>query len=340
MAEIFIPTLKQSVMITVFVLLMMVIIDYINVQSKNNWAEKLKQSPFGQIFIAGLLGITPGCLGAFTVVSLYTHRMMGLAGLVTVMIATSGDEAFVMFALFPGKALILHGVLFVIALIAGWIVHSFTRNKLPVPSHGFIVHEHEYCHCFIKGSIMPQLKNMSFERALLLIATVLFMVLLTMGIIGNKGWDWKKNTFLIGSMFLLFVFLTVPDHFLKEHLYGHILKKHLLRIFLWTWGAFIALHFIQTNQLANNLIYENSYIILLISVLIGIIPESGPHLIFVTMFSQNLIPFSILLANSIVQDGHGMLPLLAESRKDFIKVKIINMLVGLMAGLLLLQLGL
>ena len=99
MEEIFVSTLKQSLMITVFVLFMMVVIEYINVQSKNLWAEKLRQSPFLQIIIAALLGITPGCMGAFTVVSLYTHRMMGLAGLVTVMIATSGDEAFVMLSL-------------------------------------------------------------------------------------------------------------------------------------------------------------------------------------------------------------------------------------------------
>jgi hypothetical protein len=42
-----------------------------------------------------------------------------------------------------------------------------------------------------------------------------------------------------------------------------------------------------------------------------------------------------LLANSIVQDGHGMLPLFAESKKDFVKVKLINMGVGLVVGLLL-----
>jgi hypothetical protein len=137
----------------------------------------------------------------------------------------------------------------------------------------------------------------------------------------------------------LIVFITVPEHFLKEHLYNHILKKHLLRIFLWTWGAFILLHFIQTNELVNNLVQDNTYIILLIAIVIGIIPESGPHLIFVTLFSQNLIPFSILLTNSIVQDGHGMLPLLAESRKDFIKVKVINMLVGLVVGTILLLIG-
>jgi len=76
MTEVFISTLKQTLMITAFVLFMMVVIEYINVQSRNVWAEKLQKSPFLQIIVAALLGITPGCMGAFTVVSLYTHRMM------------------------------------------------------------------------------------------------------------------------------------------------------------------------------------------------------------------------------------------------------------------------
>jgi hypothetical protein len=72
MTEVFISTLKQTLMITAFVLFMMVVIEYINVQSRNVWAEKLQKSPFLQIIVAALLGITPGCMGAFTVVSLYT----------------------------------------------------------------------------------------------------------------------------------------------------------------------------------------------------------------------------------------------------------------------------
>lgn len=339
MYSLILPTLKQSIMITVFVMLMMIVIEYLNVQSRSTWADKLQKSPFWQIIIAALLGITPGCLGAFTVVSLYTHRMMGLAGLVTVMIATSGDEAFVMFALFPGKALILHIVLFIIAVAVGWIVHLFTRRAKTGSHHGFVVHENEYCKCFSKAAVIPQLKAISFERATLLLFTVVFLILLFTGVIGQQGWDWKKITFLTGGLFLLFVFLSVPDHFLKEHLYNHVLKKHLLRIFLWTWGAFIVLHFVQTNELLSNIVQDNTYILLLIAVAVGIIPESGPHLIFVTLFSQNLIPFSILLTNSIVQDGHGMLPLLAESRMDFIKVKAINMVVGLVVGFILLQFG-
>ena len=78
---------------------------------------------------------------------------------------------------------------------------------------------------------------------------------------------------------------------------------------------------------------ENQLIILLIACLVGLIPESGPHLIFLTLFIEGTIPFSILLASSIVQDGHGMLPMLAESKADFFKVKSINLFVGLILGL-------
>ncbi|MFO7657229.1 MAG: putative manganese transporter [Bacteroidales bacterium] len=328
-------------MITAFVLFMMVVIEYINVQSKNIWSDKLQKSPYLQIIIAAFLGIVPGCMGAFTVVSLYAHRMMGLAGLVTVMIATSGDEAFVMFALFPGKALLLHALLFIIAVIIGMVVNYFTSHKKKtVIPFGFIIHEKDYCKCFVRQKILPQLRNILFERAALLIVTSLFIFFLINGQIGPAAWNWKKITFLAGNTFLLFVFLTVPDHFLKEHLYQHIIRKHLLRIFLWTLGAFIALHFIQSSLVLNNIMENNRYLIMLIAILLGIIPESGPHLIFVTLFSQNQLPFSILFANSIVQDGHGMLPLLAESRKDFIKVKAINLVVGLIVGYTLLMIGL
>jgi hypothetical protein len=337
MTEVFIATLKQTLMITAFVLFMMVVIEYINVQSRNIWAEKLQKSPFLQIIIAALLGITPGCMGAFTVVSLYTHRMMGLAGLVAVMIATSGDEAFVMFALFPGKALLLNGILLIIAIATGWVVHLFERKKTKTEIHGFEVHQQDICRCFDKTIVFPQLKKISFERSLLIISTFIFALMIVIGVLGPNDWNWKKFTFLAGALFLLFVFLTVPNHFLKEHLYNHILKKHLLRIFLWTWGAFLVLHFVESNLALSNLLQNNLNVVLLISVLIGIIPESGPHLMIVTLFSQNLVPFSILLANSIVQDGHGMLPLLAESRKDFLKVKTINMLAGLLIGYILLK---
>ena len=72
---------------------------------------------------------------------------------------------------------------------------------------------------------------------------------------------------------------------------------------------------------------------------IGMVPESGPHLFFVTLYDRGVLPVSILVTNSIVQDGHGMLPLLAFSWRDFLKIKAINVLVGLVVGAVLIALG-
>ncbi len=69
---------------------------------------------------------------------------------------------------------------------------------------------------------------------------------------------------------------------------------------------------------------------------IGIIPESGPHMVFVTMYAKGLIPFAVLLASSISQDGHGTLPLLAVSTKAFIWLKVVNILVALVVGMIFL----
>jgi len=326
---------KHALMITGFVLMMMLIIDYINVQTQGIWNRKLQQKGWLQIILAALLGVIPGCLGAFTVVSLYTHRIVSFAALVAAMIATFGDDAFVMFAMMPEKALILTIIVFVIALFTGFFVLLVTKQKDQDSdrSYGFEVHEEEIkCNYFPRNDLISQIKNISFERTLLSTGFLLFIIFLVAGELGPEEWNWERITFFAGGLVTLFIVVTVPDHFLKEHLWGHVIKKHLPRIFLWTFGTFLFIHLIGEFLDISSWIQENQYIILIVAVLIGIIPESGPHLIFITLFINGTIPFSILLSSSIVQDGHGAIPLLAESKKGFIYMKLINILVGLIVG--------
>ncbi|MEA3504546.1 MAG: putative manganese transporter [Bacteroidota bacterium] len=323
-------------MITSFVLMMMLVIDYINVQTKGIWNKKLQENWWSQIIFSAFLGVIPGCLGAFTVVSLFTHRIVGFAALVTAMIATFGDEAFVMFSMMPEKALLLSIIVFAIAIATGFFIHFFSKNKdlKTDTSFGFEVHHQEVCHCFQKQEIIPQLKTLAFERALLIIGFLLFVIFLITGDLGSHEWDWKRITFLVGGLVTLFIVTTVPDHFLKEHLWGHVIKKHLVKILLWTFAALFFIHFIESYLDVDAWIQNNLLTILIVAVLLGIIPESGPHLIFITLFINGTIPFSILVASSIVQDGHGALPLLAESKKAFFYMKAINIIVGLVVGLI------
>ena len=80
-------------------------------------------------------------------------------------------------------------------------------------------------------------------------------------------------------------------------------------------------------------------LVLLIAVLVGIIPDVAPQFIFVFMFSESLIPFSVLLASSMVQNGHGLIPLLSYSVKDTITIKTFNVIFGLATGLAVMALG-
>ena len=62
-------------------------------------------------------------------------------------------------------------------------------------------------------------------------------------------------------------------------------------------------------------------------------------MIFVMMFANGLIPFSILLTSSIVQDGHGMLPLFSYTVKDSVLIKMFNLVFAIVIGLPLFLLG-
>ncbi len=351
-----IPIIKQSIMITSFVLVMMLIIEFLNVKSRGHWAKHLKDSPFLQLLFAAFMGIIPGCLGTYTVVSLYAHGIVKFAALVTVMIATSGDEAFVMLSVIPKTALWLNLIIFFIAIGFGYIVLLFGKrfDFFTLPIGHMEIHKHEVEKIAVKPqSIWQNLKNMSFTRALLIGGILLFLFALISGAMGHEStnfsisggqlhqqaelaghheFDWIRATFVFVSVVALSLFLFVSDHFLEEHLWGHVIKKHFLKIFFWTFAALLLVQVLGQFFDINAWISDNLWIVLIVAVLIGIIPESGPHFIFIILFFQGVIPFSILLASSIVQDGHGALPLLAESRKSFFVMKAINVAAGLLAG--------
>ncbi|MEJ2198180.1 MAG: putative manganese transporter [Desulfuromonadales bacterium] len=301
-------SLKHALMITGFVFVMMLVIEYLNVLSRGVWQETLRGGRWRQYLLAAALGVSPGCLGAFAVVSLYMHRTVTPGAVVAAMIATSGDESFVMLAMPPNTAGMIFFILFLVE-------------------------------CFPRGQILSQLRSCSLSRGVLLLATILFTLGLITGEIGPEEWNWVRWTLLLSTMVGLFIVATVPDHFLESHLWEHVVKTHIPRILAWTFGALLVMHLLLETFQLTDWLQEHSLLLLLSACLLGLIPESGPHLVFLTLYIEGALPFSVLLASSIVQDGHGMLPLLADSRRDFLRVKLINFAVGLLIGLVGIVLG-
>lgn len=333
--------ISNSVMITIFVFVMMLLIDYINVLTKGKMEKAVKGARGRQYIVASFLGSTPGCFGAFMNVTFYVHGLLTFGAIVGGMIATSGDEAFVMLAIFPREALFLFGFLFVLGIIGAWISDklAFFLKLHPCKECNLQkVHYEKKCRIF-EPAVLNQFPRLSIPRYIILIFLFIVLILIGLGIVGPQVWNWQKITLFSLLIITTFIVITVPDHYLMEHIWEHILKKHLGRIFLWTFFVLLFIEFGFHYWNLESFVTGNLGWVLLISALVGLIPESGPHMMFVMMYASGLVPFSILLTNSIVQDGHGMLPLLSYTVRDSVIIKIFNLVFALVIGFTFFVLG-
>ena len=379
--HLFIDVLRNSILITGLVLIMMLMIEYFNIHSHGKWFRRIQDSKIKQIFLGSLLGLVPGCIGGFATVSLYTHRLLSIGALVAMMISSSGDEAFVIMAMMPKEAVVLFAILFAISIITGlvtdYIIFRKPQNDLcpdDFEIHDTDTHTHERIPSLMRKESYRAMLKPSRERIAILVGIACFIAAVIMGILAcghdhsaeaaghvhteacthvhtaDCGHDHghmhhhsdatlnilnEKSInimFAIISIITLFFTAVANEHFIKEHIWKHVIKRHMVSIFLWTFGTLlicnIGMQYLDVAHWINN----NMAFVIILAVLVGIIPESGPHLVFVTLFAQGVLPFYVLLVNSIVQDGHSALPLLAESKMSFAKAKLINIAVGLLVG--------
>jgi hypothetical protein len=343
--------LRQALLISFLVFVMMLLVDFVDHATQRRVSAYIQGGCLRQYSLASFLGSTPGCLGAFMNVSLYVHGMISFGAIVGGMIATSGDEAFVMLVQFPITALVLFASLFVSGIMFAWVADKAILIFRLTPSAYCADHQCEQC---LWGreeeeAVVPILSplnamstacNRSFPRFLVLTVAAGFLFLVMVGVLGPASWDWKRIAFIALALFSLYVTLSCSQHYLHAHIWDHIIKSHLWRVFLWTFGALLLVNWGLASWNLGAVIHEHMWLVLIIGALLGVIPESGPHLIFVMMYSQGLIPFSVLFTASFVQDGHGMLPMLSFSVKDSLLIKGFNLVFGLAVGGILLILGL
>lgn len=340
--EILFHNLQHGITITILVFVMMMGVDYLDVLTKGKMKMIIRGGMFRQYITSSLLGITPGCLGSFMNVSFYVHGLISFGAITGGMIATCGDEAFIMLAMFPEKAFLIFGILFVLGVGSSFIVDKITltfRIKPIQTCEHPVAHFNQGCRCLNFREIIEHFKKISLTRFLsLTILAGAFHGYIT-GLVGPDSWDWERITFIVILVIACYIIVTVPDHYLEEHIWKHIAKKHLWKIFLWSFGALLVVDIGMQYCNVEPFVDSHMLWVLLVAGFISLIPESGPHLVFVMMYAKGLIPFSVLLTSTIVQDGHGMLPLLSYSLKDFFWIKIFNLIIGLAIGFILFFMG-
>ena len=337
--EILTESLRTAVLVTGLVVIMMMLIEVFNVRSNGRIFSGLRNHRLGQVLLSALLGTIPGCMGGFASVSLYTHGLISFGALIAMMIASSGDEAFVMLAMFPGRSAWIFLILFVVAVAVGLLVDLF-HSKYD-GCHSMNVHDedrepkHEHRHE----------RHYGWQRVVMFLGVLVFLGALLAGWLeaneDTGGFnllseEWMYWLFATLSLAVLGMLLFAGDHFVEEHLWEHIVSHHLPGIFLWTFGTILIIGILMSYFDITSWISDNTILMILLAAAIGIIPESGPHLVFVSLYAAGVVPLPVLLASCISQDGHASLPLLAQSRGSFLKAKLINVVVAIIAGLILL----
>ena len=131
------------------------------------------------------------------------------------------------------------------------------------------------CRCLHLKEVIEHFKKLSFVRFLLLVILTGAIAGFFTGIMGEEDWNWIKVTFISLIVLAGMIIITVPDHYLEEHVWKHIAREHLWRIFLWTFGT---LFFIDLALHAWNLelfVKEHIWGVIVVAALLGLIPESG-----------------------------------------------------------------
>lgn len=340
--DIFGDALRNAVLISGLVVVMMMLIESMNITSHGDFFSGLRKSRVGQILVSAALGTLPGCMGGFASVSLYTHGIISFGALIAMMIASSGDEAFVMIAMLPGEAWWIFLLLFALSVAGGLLTDALYKPSVRLVSccePDFAIHEED---SHKRGGA----RHVSARRVVMFLGVVAFLAALLSGALEHEehavaepagginllSEEWMYWMFGALSLILLAVLVFGEDHFVDDHLWKHIVCRHLPSVFCWTFGVLLLLGFGLNFLDIGGWINSNTALMILLATLVGIIPESGPHLIFVTLYASGVVPFPVLLASCISQDGHASLPLLAESKSAFVRAKIINCVFALAAG--------
>ncbi len=327
--------LHKTLLVSGFVLLLMILIEYLHVRTMGSWNQGWLKNRLIQILMAIFLGLTPGCAGAFAVVSLYIHHFFSFPALLAVLVATFGDEAFIIFASQPEIGLKLLLYLGLLSLVVSVPLLLF-RIKIQAATNQHIFIHDDAC-CKPNLDVSHQLRKITFQRALFL--GIFFLLFVNMFLMSHShkghthgGMSPESLVFLLMLLLTSFIVITVPEHFLTEHVWNHVLKKHFVRLFSWAFATIAIVQAVEHYIHVEEIVSSNVWIMLFLAVIIGLLPLSGPHLIFFTLFIQHIIPFGVLFANSIVQDGHAGIPLLAEDKKVFFIIKIIKVAIALLVG--------
>lgn len=336
----FLEIIDHSLTLSGFVISMMLLIEYFHSNSRDLFLKTLRAEGIRAYLVSATLAALPGCFGCFMVVTCYIHGVISFGALITASVVTMGDLAFIVIARDPQLYFKLLLLLVVIGVVGGVLLDRSGLLKREVVGCDQLIYHEKEDGTSASVNIKHNLMNPSATRLLLIVCYTVFCLGMIGGKIGHlPSLPWINLFLSVVAISVFYVLSVASDHFIESHFMSHVFKKHFPRLFLWAALAFTLVAFLNHNPSFETFIQQKEWVIILFAILLGFVPDSGPHILFFTLYWNGQVSLAVLVASSVVQDGHGLVPLLASSGADFFKVKIVNSILAAILAVVIYKLG-
>lgn len=118
-----------------FVAVTLFIFGFVNYKFNGKLIDQLEKSKKIQVIVGSILGLTPGCGGAITIVPLYLLGKVSFGTLVATFIATMGDASFILMTQAPLIYIYVLILSFVVAIVFGYTIDYFGIGKRLTIAH-------------------------------------------------------------------------------------------------------------------------------------------------------------------------------------------------------------
>lgn len=304
--------------------------------------SQLKQAhPLKMLSVSALLGALPGCGGAIIVVSQYAAGHLPFAAVVTVLVATMGDAAFLLLAADPKTGLLVITTGLVVGILSGvivWLTHppeflsrtpttqanTGCTNLQKIPRSQVLLWSGLLIATLpltLASAFQIDVPTISLRDQQLDLPLALGASAATLGIL---MWALLPLQTSYKGLVAEDTVAQQTDNSSANSTTPHGLHGVMRRVihdtnFIMVWVALafaafeLAVHY--TGLSLEGLFIGAGALAPLIGVLIGFLPGCGPQIIVAMLYLQGVAPLSTLLGNAISNDGDALFPAIALTPK-------------------------
>lgn len=301
-----------------------------------------------QPLFAALLGALPGCGGAIIVVTQYTRGYTTFGSVVSVLVATMGDAAFLLIAREPLTALFVISVSVVVGGLSGVVVDRIHGTQF--------LHEESARKSSKFGTVIPdEPSHAFFARASRRMWFVLLVPGIVLGILGalqieadalmgpfaEIGLTEKLGVF--GAILCLAMWAFSPygnSHTivgLEDGVRGTASQRTIIDtnfVTGWVVLAFLVFELLVFTFNVDLKGWFGQWAIMMpmMGMLIGLIPGCGPQIIVTSLYLAGAIPLSAQLTNAIANDGDALFPAIALAPRAAVVATLYSAVPALLVG--------